>query len=120
MPDNPTPVYNFPVHIQGDTWKGLTSVTFTHLGSAIDLTNAEVRMQVRLSIDSPSVLTLSTSGNQGITIMDPASAGTITIPTQVVNIPVGNYNYDLKVLYPSGYVKTYFTGLFPVISHFTR
>jgi hypothetical protein len=120
MPEDPTPIYNFPVHIQGDTWKGLTSVTFTSKGSAIDLTNTEVRMQVRLSIDSPSVLNLSTSGNGGINFIQPLSSGKVTIPPQVVNIPVGNYNYDLKVIYPSGYIKTYFKGLLPVISHFTR
>jgi hypothetical protein len=120
MPDDPTPIYDFPVHIQGDTWKGLTSVTFTNKGSAIDLTNSVVKMQVRLSIDSPSVLDLSTDNNGGITFIQPLSSGTISIPPKVVNIPVGNYNYDLKVIYPSGYTKTYFKGLFPVISHFTR
>jgi hypothetical protein len=120
MSDSTVSIYNFPIHVQGDTWKGLYSVTFIRQGSAIDLTNAEVRMQVRLSIDSPSVFDLSTNGNSGINFIEPLSAGIITIPPQVVNIPIGNYKYDLKIIYPDGYIKTYFKGLFPVISHFTR
>lgn len=118
VPD-PTPEYNFPPHKQGDTWKGLTAITFNYLGSAVNLSGAEVKMQVRYQIDSPCVLDLS-SDTGDIVILDPPTNGTITIPPRIVDIPTANYLYDLKVIYPDGYIKTYFRGIFPVTSHLTR
>jgi len=116
---NTLPVYQISPHVTGDTWKGIPLITLQRNGSAINLSGAIVDMKVRFQIDSPSVINFSTKDNT-INIREPATSGNITIPQQIVSIPVGIYQYDIKVTFPDGLVKTYFRGNWPIISHQTR
>lgn len=116
---NTLPSYQISPHVTGDTWRGISLITLQQNGSAIDLTNAVVKMQVRFQIDSPSVIDFSTEDNT-IVIKEPATNGNISLPEQIVSIPVGTYQYDIKVIFPTGRVKTYFRGIWPIISHCTR
>jgi hypothetical protein len=111
--------YDITSHIAGDTWDGLGSITFLRGGSALDLTGASLEMDLRLSFDSPSVLTLSTS-NSGITIQTPALSGIVHIPQRIIDVPPGKYKYDLRLTLSSGEVKTYLSGSWPILSHITR
>jgi hypothetical protein len=112
---NPLPAYQISPHITGDTWRGIPLITL----SAVNLTDAVVKMQVRYQIDSPSVIDFSTENNT-IVIVEPATDGKISLPEQIVSIPVGVYQYDIKVIFPTGRVKTYFRGNWSIISHCTR
>jgi hypothetical protein len=116
---NTLPVYQISPHVTGDTWRGISLITLQQNGSAIDLTGAVVDMQVRYQIDSPSVINFSTKDDT-IVIREPYTSGNISIPEQIVSIPVGIYQYDIKVTFPTGRVKTYFRGVWPIISHCTR
>ena len=111
-------VYNINSHVAGDTWIGIPQITIQRNGSAVDLTNALLEMQVRASIDSPIVLELNQ--NNGITILSPASAGNLRLNSQIIDIPVGNYIYDLKITLNTGEVKTEMGGNWPIISHVSR
>jgi hypothetical protein len=111
--------YNIEPQISGDTWYGIASITFQRNGSAMDLTDALLEMQVRASLDSPVVLDLSTK-NGSILINQPLSSGVVSIPAQIIDIPIGNYIYDLKLTLPTGEVKTYLNGSWSILSHVTR
>lgn len=111
-------VYNIPAHKSGDTWKGISGITIYRNGSALNLTNADVKMQVRFQIDAPVVVEFSTQNNT-IQVFSPLS-GIIVIPEQVIDIPPAKYQYDLKVTLPSGEVKTFLEGVWEITSHITR
>lgn len=113
-------IYNFPDHISGDTWKGVSSITIMENNSAMNLTDCDVFVQFRpnKNLASPVFLELSTY-NQTISIVVPIS-GIISIPKQIVNMPVGEYNYDLQINFPTGQSKTYLTGTFKILPETTR
>jgi hypothetical protein len=108
--------YDIPAHITGDTWDGIPLITFSENGSAINLTGASFTMAVKsvFNIASPNVLPLSTSASS-ISILSPASAGRISIPSRIVDIPVGNYSWSLTMVLSSGRTKTYLMGNWPII-----
>jgi hypothetical protein len=108
--------YDIPAHINGDTWDGIPFITFSENGSAINLTGASFTMAVKsvFNIASPNVLPLSTSASS-ILILSPASAGRISIPSRIVDIPVGNYSWSLTMVLSSGKTKTYLMGNWPII-----
>jgi len=111
-------IYNIPAHKSGDTWKGISGITIYRNGSALNLTDAKVEMQVRFQIDAPAVLEFSTD-NDTIQVFAPIS-GIIVIPEQVVDVPPAKYQYDLKVTLPSGEVKTFLEGKWEITSHITK
>lgn len=111
--------YEIPSHIAGDTWYGINSITFLRNSSALNLSGAYIEMQVRFSFDSPPVLTLSTA-NSGITIMEPASAGIISIPERIVDVPPATYKYDLRLTLSTGEVNTEMNGIWKILSHITK
>jgi hypothetical protein len=113
-------IYNFPKHITGDTWDGISSITILSQGSAINLTNCEVTVQIRSweNLASPVVFEFSTVNNNLLILLP--ELGVINIPAQVVDIPVGLYKYDLKVKFPSGIIKTYLKGDWEIIPSITR
>lgn len=112
--------YNFPKHISGDTWDGITSITVLSRSCPINLTNCEISIQIRLgkNLASPVVFEFSTIHNN-LLIINP-SEGIINIPPQIVNIPTGIYMYDLRVKFPSGTIKTYLRGEWEIIPAITK
>lgn len=107
--------YNISPHITGDTWEGISSITFLKNNSAINLTDTFIEMKVRLSLDSPVVFSLSTPASSGITITNPTSGMIRILPTKV-DIPVGDYKWNIKMTFPNGTKKTYLMGNWPIIS----
>jgi methyl-accepting chemotaxis protein len=112
--------FDFPKHRSGDTWRGVNSITITDdNNSVVDLTNCKLYIQFRsiYNLASPVVLLLSTENNT-ITLTNPIS-GIISIPQQIVNIPVGRYRYDLQVDFPDGVSNTYLYGEWEIIPGIT-
>jgi hypothetical protein len=56
---------------------------------------------------------------QNVIIIAP-SLGMITIPEQIMDIPAGDYDYDLQVIFPNGYIKTYLNGRIKILPQLTR
>jgi hypothetical protein len=110
--------YNIPSHRRGDTWDGINSITISVNGSPINLTGASVKMEFRQSLDSPVVLTLSTTDNS--IIVTNAAGGVISIPAKKIEIPFAKYLYDLQVTYSSGVVKTYMSGTWEITPDITE
>lgn len=106
--------YEIPSHVSGDTWYGIPCITILRGGSALDLSGVYVNLQARLSIDSPIVLELTTE-NGAIQLVSPTSAGNITIPPQIIDIPVGTYKYDLRLTFPDNTVKTEMCGIWKIL-----
>jgi hypothetical protein len=110
--------YNIPSHHRGDTWDGINSITINVNGSPINLTNASIKMEFRQAVDSPSVLIFSTTNNT-IQVVNPLT-GTFRIPARKIEIPFGEYLYDLQVTYADGTVKTYMSGVWNITPDITE
>jgi hypothetical protein len=109
---------SIPAHKTGDTWGGIPNINFVRKGIPLNLTGASIKMQVRLSNDSPTVLELSNS-NGGIIITNPLN-GQITIPPKLINIPVGNYKYEIKIHLSNGETKTFIEGTWSITEEITK
>lgn len=110
--------YTIPAAKRGDTWDGINSIAIAVNGAPINLTNAIVKMEFRQSIDSPVTLTLSTSTSS--ILITNALSGVIQIPPKKVEMPFGDYMYDLQVTYPTGVVKTYMSGTWEITPDITE
>jgi hypothetical protein len=108
--------YNIPPHHRGDTWDGINSISISVNGIPIVLSGAEVKMDFRQSIDSPTALTFSTADNTIILV----NSNTIRIPAREIKIPFSKYYYDLQVTYPTGVVKTYMSGHWSIVPDITE
>jgi hypothetical protein len=113
-------VYNLPDHISGDTWKGISSITIKENNSAVDLTDCDIFIQFRTSknLASPVFLEMSNYNNK-VNVIIP-SMGVISITEQEIDMPIGEYDYDLQVNFPVGTVKTYLKGKIKILPHTTR
>jgi hypothetical protein len=108
--------YSVPQHIAGDTWKGISDITITRNGSAIDLTGAYAEFNVKYQIDAPTVVQFNTT-NGTMMLVQPASSGQLIIPPQIVDVPPGNYIISLRVTLSSGEVDTFLTGNWPIVRY---
>jgi len=111
--------FDFPTHRSGDTWRGISSITILDDTLPIDLTNCKIYIQFRsiYNLASPVALLLSTNDNT-VFITFP-TLGIISIPSQVINLPVGRYRYDLQIDFPDNSSKTFLEGEWEVIPGIT-
>jgi hypothetical protein len=106
-------------HTKGDTFNEVAFEVKKN-GTAIDLTGATIRMQLRKQYsDASAVLSLTSVGSAGITITN-ATSGQFKINAQIIDIEVFNYVYDIQFTLVSGEVKTYVKGGFNVTPEVTR
>jgi len=106
-------------HTKGDTFNQVAFEVKKN-GTAINLTGAVIKMQLRkLYTDTTAALSLTSASSAGITITN-ASAGQFKINAQVIDIEVFNYVYDIQFTLSSGEVKTYVKGGFNVTPEVTR
>lgn len=108
--------YTIPQHIAGDTWVGITDITISRNGSAIDLTGAYAEFLVKFQIDAPSVINLNTIDGT-ITFIQPTSSGQLVIPPQIIDVPPAAYTYSLRVTLSSGEVDTFLTGGWNIVRY---
>ena len=89
-------------------------------GTAIDLTGATIKMQLRKNYSDVSpALALTSVSSAGITITTAAS-GQFKINEQIIDIEVFNYVYDIQFTLSTGEVKTYVKGGFNITPEVTR
>jgi hypothetical protein len=104
--------FDFPKHIDGDTWDGISSMVILSgtQSAPLDLTDCSVYINFKLSntVASPVVLVLSTDDSS--IVIEDATEGTISIPRQNINIPNGSYNYNMHVKFPNEEIKTVYQG----------
>lgn len=106
-------------HTKGDTFNEVAFEVKKN-GTAINLTGATIKMQLRKQYsDVSAVLSLTSVSSAGITITAPTS-GQFKINAQIIDIEVFNYVYDIQFTLASGEVKTYVKGGFNVTPEVTR
>jgi hypothetical protein len=106
-------------HTKGDTFSEVAFEVKKN-GTAINLTGATIRMQLRKNYsDVTPTLSLTSAGSAGITITG-ATAGQFKINAQIIDIEVFNYVYDIQFTLSSGEVRTYVKGGFNVTPEVTR
>jgi hypothetical protein len=106
-------------HIKGDTFDEVAFQLKINT-TVVNLTGATIRMQLRKSYsDTVAALSLTSVSSAGITITN-ATNGEFKINTQIIDIPVYNYVYDIQITLASGVVKTYVQGGFNITNEVTR
>jgi hypothetical protein len=107
-------IYNIPTHIAGDTWPGIHSITISSTSNPVNLLSAAVFFELKSYYNhaSPTILELSTANNS-IVVVD---SDTFSIPSIIVDIPVGSYRYSLKVVSNST-TKTYLQGKWNIVNY---
>lgn len=106
-------------HTKGDTFSEVAFEVKKN-GTAINLTGATIKMQLRKNyIDVSPALALTSVSSAGITITG-ASAGQFKINEQIIDIEVFNYVYDIQFTLSTGEVRTYVKGGFNVTPEVTR
>lgn len=103
-------------HIKGDTFDEVNfEVKINNV--AVNLTGAVIKMQLRKDaydhVATPA-LSLTSVADAGITITQP-TLGKFKINSQVINVDVFTYFYDIQITLASGVVKTYVSGFFDVL-----
>ena len=114
-------IYNFPDNVNGDYWPGVSSIVYNVDGIPVDLTDAQVDMQLKPRPDADPTLSFSTLDGS-ITITTPASTGEIMIKGRVIDITPQTYFYDIKYHIPSiapTFVKTPLGGKLNVMADIT-
>lgn len=112
-------IYNIPEHLRGDTFDGKVFAIQKN-GLALDLTDAEIKMDVRRQ----GILHLRLKNDPGagegsITITD-AVGGKFRIDPQIIDIPGTTYIYEIEILFPNDVNKTYVGGSWPIREDITH
>lgn len=106
-------------HTKGDTFSEVAFEVKKN-GTAINLTGATIKMQLRKEYsDTSASLSLTSVASAGITITS-AVAGQFKINAQIIDIEVFNYVYDIQFTLSGGEVRTYVKGGFNVTPEVTR
>jgi hypothetical protein len=106
--------------LKGDTWNGFNT-TITKNASALDLTGAVIRMQLKKDVGIPCYVlefsSLSTTSNV-ITITEPLE-GMFTVEPEIIDINPKVYVYDTQVTLSDNTVITILHGTFEVVQDIT-
>jgi len=109
--------YNFPDHINGDTFSGVQFEVLVN-NTALDLTDADITMHLREDYGSKSKIEYSTA-NAALEIND-AVAGKFIFKEQIIDIVPKKYVYDIQILLPNGKKHTYIKGVWVINCDVTR
>ena len=114
-----------PTHIKGDTFRVLgftltqtVVVEEVETTEPIDLTGAQIFLQVRPTLNSEAVY-LNLAVGDGITIVD-GPEGRFQIDEQIIDIPVGKHYYDIEITLSTGFKFTWFIGTWTITSDITH
>jgi hypothetical protein len=108
---------NYNIQIwRNDTWSQVFLLTANTV--PINLTGAEVEIQVRKKPNSETAELTLTETNGGI-VVGGVNNNQITI-NYGVDIAAGSYVYDMAILFPNGNEKTYIWGNFIVYEDITK
>lgn len=99
--------YNFPTHINGDTFLGVNfTLTNKTTSTPIDIAGTTIVFDFISK-------TLSIAGGE-VEITD-AAAGQFSVKEQIIDWAKGTYRYSLTITWPSGKVRTYLRGQWQIL-----
>jgi hypothetical protein len=114
--------YDFQPVTRGDTFNG-TNFTILVNDVALDLTDALIEMDLKLTPDATtSAKTFTSDNNGGITIDADPTTGKFTVDAGIMDetIAVGNYYYDIEITLSNNVVKTYVGGRWNILQDVTN
>jgi len=116
MEANTDTTYDFPTHIQGSTFKGVSFQILVN-DVPLDLTGATIEMVVDTYYSPVSnVLTLSTElENEKIVITD-AENGRFSVIPQIIDVAAALYKYDIKITTADSTVRKPISGKWHIVS----
>lgn len=105
--------YNLPDVNFDNTFDG---VEFTLPSKVVyDLTEATAKIQLRLNPNTPIIKEFISPFKLLISL-----PYTVIFPQQIIDIPAGEYKWDLKIFFADGREKTYIGGTWKIKSVITR
>lgn len=110
--------FNWPVQYAGDTarpWQ----FTIKEGEDTVDITDCQIKMQVRGCDGKPPILDLSTDDGLSIAITDAPNGMFRVGHFQNPSLP-GAYSYDLQVSFPDGRVQTFLRGHYIIEGEVTK
>lgn len=94
--------YNFPNHQSGDTFLGVNFALLDGDNQPISIESAKIEF----AFAKGSKLSTVTGGVE----ITNAAGGLFRIKEQIINWQPRNYQYEMKITFASGRIKTYMTG----------
>lgn len=116
-PENHTGIYDIVGLKRGDTWSGL-KIEVEYDDVPVDITDYEIKLQVREKYDAPDALITISDGN-GISF-DPSDVSAFFIDPLLIECKPGRHCYDVQFTLPNGHIKTYLKGSFIVTPDITQ
>jgi len=107
--------YDFDVSFAGDTVQS-QEFRLSEGGNPIDLTDADVFMDITRGSPKVLITRFSNGTAGGITITD-APNGHFVVGGGFNPLADGNFSYTIKVEFPNGVVTTYLMGVYPILNN---
>jgi len=104
-------IYNFKDHTKGDTFNS-RKFTFPFV-----ITGCEIIIQFRLksvNVNLNPVVFEWKSDDNTFEIINEYQA---VMKSKILDVPIGKYEYDLRIKFTDGVVYTYFKGTQPIITN---
>ena len=102
---------------RGDTWKHVFDYLEPDGVTAVDLTGVSARLQLRSSLETAAVETLSSATGEISIVMGRIS---LNLPAARSGLLGGVLLYDLELTYPNGDVETIVAGVLNILGDVTR
>jgi hypothetical protein len=106
--------YDIADHVTNTTFVGV-QFTVTVNSVAVDLTGAEIKMNVKPR-DFKNSVNYEFGVGTGLTLTTPAS-GIFTLDEQVITIPAGNWKYDVTFYLSDGSIHNYIKGEWTILEN---
>jgi hypothetical protein len=104
---------------KGDTWNGF-SMSITKNGTPVDLTDAELLMQLKKKpSDTDAQLEFSSLSAADYTITT-NSVSSFSVDPTIIDINANDYFYDFQITFADGVVLTPFEGTFTIFQDVSR
>jgi len=113
--------YNLPDHTKGDTFLGVEFEVIVN-SVAINVADYDIKLQVRKDpIKTSKVLLELSTENDRLERLEPTTDGKFKIVEWVVDIPAGEYVYDVQFtkLDDGGAIRTWIKGTWTILPEVT-
>ena len=105
-------IYTIQEAVSGDTFKGIRFSVVIN-GSPLDLTGSTIIMEVFTSHNSSTIFSNEVD-NAKITVINPSTAGIFELNKQIITLPVGIWNYEIRFTLSDGTKSTYVSGTWTI------
>jgi len=113
LPNDYTAIYDFPPLKRGDSFDPKNFEILINGDPPLhEITEVKLELRKHKKVYKRYINT-----DNSIVITGP---GTFYIPGHILDIPEGEYNYDLQITYANSVVKTYMKGIWKIWEDYTK